>query len=295
MAADEGANEIIEAQLDVKQDGVATVVQADVLTYIGPMRFGIEEIIKDHVEAIAPRRDKLLVILETVGGYIEVVERIARVFRYHYPRVEFLVPNYAMSAGTILVLSGDAIHMDYFSILGPIDPQVERHVGGPSERFVPALGYLEWYARLVEKSQRGTLTTAELNYLLDNFDAAELYSFEQERELSIALLQDWLVNHKFKNWTATETRKIPVTPAMRAARARQIAKQLNNTKMWHSHSRGIPMEVLRRHLKLLIDDFGSVPTLRDAVREYYRLLADYQSKRGHGVFVLHTRKNYHGH
>ena len=57
------------------------------------------------------------------------IQRIAETLRHHYDRVEFIVPNYAMSAGTVLVMSGDAIHMDYFSVLGPIDPQVRDETG----------------------------------------------------------------------------------------------------------------------------------------------------------------------
>lgn len=59
---------------------------------------------------------------------------------------------------------------------------------------------------------------------------------------------------------------------MRKARAKEIAEKLNDPQRWHSHSRGIPMAVLRRDLKLLIDD-----------------LKDYSFKRGYRV-VLHTRE-----
>src|SRR5579863_7668178 len=102
-----------------------------------------------------------------------------------------------MSAGTVLVMSGDAIHMDYYSLLGPIDPQLER---AGSADLVPALGYLVQFERLIEKSRKGKLTTAELTFLVEKFDPAELYSYEQARELSIALLKEWLVRYKFKNW-----------------------------------------------------------------------------------------------
>ena len=37
-----------------------------------------------------------------------------------------IVPDGAMSAGTIFALSADRIMMDYFSCLGPIDPQIEK-------------------------------------------------------------------------------------------------------------------------------------------------------------------------
>ena len=115
---------------------------------------------------------------------------------------------------------------------------------------------------------------------MQKFDPGELYRFEQERELSISLLKEWLVKYKFKNWKKTETHKKKVTPKMRADRAEEIAKMLNETKEWHSHSRGIPMEVLRRKLKLLIEDFGENQVLNRAIREYYKLLNDYMMRIG---------------
>ena len=45
----------------------------------------------------------------------------------------------------------------------------------------------------------------------------------QERELSIALLEEWLVKFKFKNWKSTEGTGKKVTNAMRVERARDIA------------------------------------------------------------------------
>jgi len=51
-------------------------------------------------------------VLTTGGGSIEVVQRIVDVFRQHYTLVDFIVPNYAYSAGTVLAMSGDAIYMD---------------------------------------------------------------------------------------------------------------------------------------------------------------------------------------
>jgi ClpP class serine protease len=116
-----------------------------------------------------------------------VAERIAGTFHKHYDAVEFIVPNYAMSAGTILVMSGDEIWMDYFSVLGPIDPQILGPKGG-----IPAHGYLIQYKRLVEKSRRGKITTAELQFLIEKFDPAELYQYEQEMNLSVTLLKLWL-------------------------------------------------------------------------------------------------------
>jgi ATP-dependent protease ClpP protease subunit/ribosomal protein L31E len=291
-AAERDSNIIIERQLDDRTVALEAETNADVLGFIGPMYEPMDEEIKDAVEAIENRRRSLMVFLETAGGYITVAERIALIFRHHYRNVSFVVPTYAMSAGTVLVMSGDAIYMDYASVLGPIDPQVS--MGGGRQLNVPALGYLEQFDRLIEKSRQGTLTTAELTYLVQNFDPAELYRYEQERELSIALLKEWLVKYKFRNWKVTETQKKRVTKKMKDDRAVDIATKLNDTKLWHSHSRGIPPEVLRRDLNLLIDDFGADPKLVHLVQDYFRLLRDYQMRRMHWAFVIHTRGRHVG-
>lgn len=178
--------------------------------------------------------------------------------------------------------------MDYYAVLGPIDPQQERPGTG---RLVPALGYLVQYERLIEKSRKGTRTLAEMTLLVEKFDQAELYQFEQQRELSITLLKDWLVRYKFKNWTKTETRGKTVTKAMRKGRAAQIAKTLNNTDRWHSHGSGITMDILSKDLNLKIEDFKANPDMDLRIRNYYKLMMDYRSRRGHDG-VLHTIERY---
>ena len=278
---------LVEDKLDKLLDDIEQAMGGDVITYCGPITYGADDLIRDEVEAIKPKRDKLIVILETSGGYIEVAQRIAETFRRHYKMVEFVVPNFAMSAGTVLVMSGDAIHMDYYSILGPIDPQVPR--GGGTR--VPAVGYLEKYDALIEKARVRKITTAEVTYLIAKFDPAEMYQFEHARELSISLLKEWLVKYKFKDWTKTETRGRTVTQKMKEQRASAIARALNRTDLWHTHGRGISMQVLRREpLKLKIEDFEAAK-YGDTVKEYYRLLRSYMMRRGSdGVF--HRRSSY---
>ncbi len=251
---------------------------ADCLAFAGSIYYGIEDFVRDAVEQHDPKRQKLVVVLDTDGGLIEVAQRIADTLRYHYPAcIDFVVPNYAMSAGTVLAMAGDAIHMDYFSILGPIDPQVYNRDG----KLVPALGYLAKFDELIAKSKtKAGLTDAEMAYLASHFDPADLYSYQQAKKLSTQLLKQWLVKYKFKDWNVTETRKKPVTQQMKERRASEIADKLNDTDLWNSHSRPIGMQVLREVVNLKVDDFGTNPTLRDAIREYHRLLRDYMGRRG---------------
>lgn len=294
MATPNSSNEIVEQQLDGCCREIEKLLGADVYAFDGPILHGADVIIRDTIESrldsASRKRTKLAMMLETPGGYIEVTQRIADTLRRHYKHVEFIVPDYAMSAGTILVMSGDVIRMDYFSVLGPIDPQVTRP---GSDNSVPALGYLAQYERLIEKSRNGTLTTAEMAFLIEKFDPAELYSYEQARDLSITLLKEWLVKYKFKDWKKTETHHKKVTLEIKRKRAEDIARKLNDTKKWHSHGRGINKDILQRDLKLRIDDFAEDKNLNSCVRSYHRLMNDYMSRRGHAA-AIHTVQQYRG-
>lgn len=282
------ANVLVAEQLIKNARELEDEMDAHLLTWWGPIQPPADQFIKraiEHRVKQKPRRRKLAVILQTTGGYIETAERIADVFRKHYKWVSFIVPNFAMSAGTVLVMSGDEIWMNYFSTLGPIDPQVERRDG--REGLIPALGYLAKYEELVQKSREGKLTSAEATYFVQNFDAAELFSYEQAKKLSVELLKSWLVRYKFKNWKRTKTHRRVVTPKMRKERAKDIADKLCDTDLWFSHSRGISMEVLRRKLKLEIEDIEEKPDIRDALGNYYELLENYLGTIG-AKGVLHA-------
>ena len=260
---------------------IEEMLDADGLTIISPMQVGVEHRAKVAIEAREERRDNLFVILDTPGGVVEVVERIVRVLRHHYTEVTFIIPDRAMSAGTVLAMSGDEILMDYHSCLGPIDPQLER-----DNRLVPALSYLAQYQNLIDKSKTEELSTAEL-ILLQKLDLAELHQFELARDLSIDLLERWLTSYKFKDWDVTETRGVPVTQEMKQERASRIAYQLNDQKRWLTHGRGIDMKTLQEELGIKIDDFGSRAELKKAVWDYFWFLRDHMAKNGTDSFV-HT-------
>lgn len=282
------SNSYIQAEIVSRLKLIEDTFEADVITLIHPIAGPFDDIIRDVLDKLQNKRPNLLVILETEGGSIETTERIADVFRHHYKgEVSFLIPNFAMSAGTILVMSGDRILMDYYSVLGPIDPQVQNADGA----WVPGMGYIEKFKELVDKSASGTLSPAELAFLLDKFDPAELHWLEQAREHGIDLLKKWLVTYKFKDWTETEDRKIPVTDQMKIERATQIADKLNDTKVWRSHGRGISLEVIKRDLNLKIEDYGTEERhkeLNKRVASYYRLLKDFMQRRGWN-YAVQTR------
>ncbi len=284
-------DETIRNQLQAYALDLEQQLNGDVMFYCGQIhpqylvafRHFIEAVVKD-----SDKRDTLNIFLRTGGGSAEMVEKMVEIVRHHYNYVHFVVPDFAMSAGTIWCMSGDKIFMDYSSSLGPIDPQVP--VKG-SDEYVPAMGYLDQYERLIEKSRLGTLSPAEYG-IIQSQDQGVLARYEQARDLSISLLKKWLVEYKFKDWVVHRTDPTKfnqlVTPHEKNERAEQIAKLLGNHKEWNSHGRMIGINTLRNVLRLEIDDYSANHPLRDAIRGYNDLLTDYMQRQNYG-FVLHNK------
>lgn len=159
-----------------------------------------------------------------------------------------------MSAGTIFCMASDKIYMDYASSLGPIDPQVPDKEG---KYLVPALGYLDKVAELIEKSRSNTITPAEF-MLIEKQDLAMLRFYEQARELSKTSLKQWLNNCKFRDWSLHQTTdpRAPVIQEEKIQRAEEIATLLSDNGYWSSHGRFIGMGTSRKQLRLKMEDFG---------------------------------------
>ncbi len=276
-------DDYIRDQLTQGLVSIGGKLNTDVITIIGPIIPGLEHRLRQAIEALLERKKIVSIILDTPGGVVEVVERMVNVLRSVYDEVIVIVPDRAMSAGTILALSADRIMMDHLSCLGPIDPQIERE-----GKLVPALSYLNQFERLNAKAQNGKLSTAEYA-LLNKMDLGELYQFEQARELSIDLLIKWLTQYKFKNWIQTETRGEKVTEEMKAERAGAIAALLNDPEKWRSHGRAIDARTLREEVNLKIDSFEEDVDLYKAIRDYFELLSDYMH-RGELLSFVHTRE-----
>lgn len=279
-------NKALKEMLNNSLSELELQLNSDVITYYGPIVDGNENTFLDIVEELATdvnKKDQLAIVLTTAGGSAMAVERYVNIIRKHYNRVLFIVPDYAYSAGTIFCMSGDEIWMDYFSVLGPIDPQVKNKEGN----FVPALGYLDKVNELIEKAKTNTLSNAEF-LILKDFDLAELRGYEQAKELTISLLEKWLVKYKFKNWNIHETQGTPVTFADKVSRAKEIADALGDNKKWKSHGRPINIEALEE-LKLKINDYSGENEVRGKIRGYYNLLRNYLSTYNIPIFI-HTRK-----
>jgi len=69
------------------------------------------------------------IIIHSPGGLTEAVESIVDQLRRKFSDIRFMVPNFAKSAATMMVMVGDEILMDPDAELGPIDPQMHTIFG----------------------------------------------------------------------------------------------------------------------------------------------------------------------
>lgn len=274
-------DETLKQLLQTKLEAIEKHLNADVLVYygsLGPISANMFAKVIEDLKADVVKRQKLYIILTTTGGSAEIVERYVNILRHHYDVVNFIVPDYAYSAGTIFCMSGDSILMDYLSVLGPIDPQVPNKDG----KYVAALGYLDKINEFIDKAAKGTLTNAELIWLKE-LDLAEIRSFEQARDLTTDLLTKWLATYKFKNWTVHKD-GTSVTKEDKENRAVEIAKELSDNKKWKSHGKGISISELR-DLKLQIEDYSDNQELRSLIRDYYNTMDEFVRMKNVNLFI----------
>ena len=254
------------------------LLDSDVICYFGQIQPGYFRHFRNFIESVKKEskreKDSLSIILRTPGGSVETTERYVTVVRHHYSIVNFIIPDIALSAGTIFCMSGNHIYMDYSSSLGPIDPQVLLPDGS---NYVAALGYLDKVEEISDKEELSPSDVVFLNQL----DLAQLALYEQSKDLSMDLLKKWLVQYKFKDWTHHRTNKKgeSVTEEEKTKRAQEIAEALANNKLWHSHGRNLDITKLKE-LRLEISDYSEKIALRNAIRGYNDLLTAYCDRMG---------------
>ena len=220
--------------------------------------------IKDQLSNL--KGDKIDIILETPGGLAEIVEDIVKQIRDRFTEVAMIVPGYAKSAGTIMVMSGDEILMEPDSALGPIDAQIFQN----GKRF-SAHAFLEGLEKIKQEVEdKGSLNRAYVP-ILHNISPGEIQSCVNALNFSKNLVAEWLSQYKFKFWDKHSSTGYPVTDNEKRTRAAEIANFLCDHSYWLTHERSITIKDLRR-MRLIIKDYSEENDLCDAIIRYYTLL-----------------------
>lgn len=210
------------------------------------------------------------IVLVTPGGLANQVNNFVNTLRPRFDKVNFIVLNMAMSAGTIFIMSGDEIIMSKQSKFGPIDPQIPNREG----RFVPAQSILLALEDIkirgeekIKKHQQPDWTDIQL---LKNIDLRDIGVAQSASQYSIDIVKDFLSKYKFKSWEK-HSDGTTVTPQEKEKRAERIANLLCSHSAWKSHGHAINREIALNVCRLQITHSESIAGLDRAMRRMWAL------------------------
>jgi hypothetical protein len=205
-----------------------------------------------------PRGSSVDMLVESPGGLASVAEYISRILRERFDGVRFFVPHMAMSAATILVMSGDEILMDDRSSLGPIDPQIQR----PNAIPYPAQSYLDYLDQVAEEEAKtGRLSLATLA-ILSRVTPADIQIALDATEEARLLVRSWLRNHMWRSLKDGNGNPVPLAEVER--KAKDVAESLASHKKWLNHGKMLSRsDLLQVDPDLRIVDYSKLPNASD--------------------------------
>jgi hypothetical protein len=247
---------------------IANVVHSNINNSID----GTDDLPFNEMVASVPNEAKEVdVVLVTPGGLANQVNNFVNALRPRFDKVNFIVLNMAMSAGTIFIMSGDEIVMSKQSRFGPIDPQIPNREG----RFVPAQSILVALDDIRKRGEEKLKESKQPDWtdiqLLRNIDPRDIGLAQSASKYSIETVKDFLIKYKFKSWTMHSSTSKPVTEEEKGKRADEIANLLCNHSVWKSHGHAINRDVAWDVCKLKISHSEDIEGLDRAMRRMWAM------------------------
>ena len=167
-------------------------LQKSDLTRQGVGGFDVNDADKNGFMATINKLDRSLgldLMLHTPGGSIAATESLVDYLRAMFgANIRAIVPQLAMSAGTMIALSCREILMGKHSSLGPIDPQI----GG-----VPAHGLIEEAQQAIEAVKSAPFTAPLYQMLFNKYGPTTLGEAEKAIKWSAQMVAEWLASGMF--------------------------------------------------------------------------------------------------
>ena len=168
------------------------------------------------------RSKGLDLILHTPGGDVAATESIVDYLKkMFYGDIRAIVPQLAMSAGTMICCSCNEIIMGKQSSLGPIDPQFSG---------ISTHGVLEEFKRAIKETTEDPNTIPIWQVVVGKYHPTFIGDCEKAIELSSQLTKNWLLDGMLKNEVNAE------------GIADSIVEELNNHENTKIHARHISLE-----------------------------------------------------
>lgn len=166
-------------------------------------------------------------LLHSPGGDIDAAEKLITLIRKRAGTapVRVIVPDYAKSAATLIALGADTIVMSDSSELGAIDPQVELADANGHVSTLSAQSYLDAFHTHADNLKKDP-DDPVAHLMLSKMEPATVRKLERITKRSRAIAEDLLKQAMVKD----------------EEHADEIAKQLSDTRRWHSHGQMISHE-----------------------------------------------------
>lgn len=183
-------------------------------------------------------------ILHTPGGDIAATESLVNYLKCIFHNdIRAIVPQLAMSAGTMIACSCSSIVMGNHSSLGPIDPQI----GG-----IPAHGIIEEFATASEEIKQDNSKAILWQPIIAKYSPTLIGKCQKAIAWSTEIVTEWLAQNMLSNEPDPEKK------------AKEIVDYLGSHAMTKSHARHIPASKAIE-IGLNIEKLEDNPDLQDAV------------------------------
>jgi hypothetical protein len=157
-----------------------------------------DEDIHGFMEALyGLKKENLDLIIHSGGGSAEATDAIVSYLRQKFKNIRIIIPQAAMSAGTMLACSGDTIVMGKQSSIGPIDPQfiLQTSVGVQA---LPAHAILEQFKNAQEDCRDNPKNLNSWLPMLSQYGPALLVRCQDQITFGKELVGNWLKEYMFK-------------------------------------------------------------------------------------------------
>ncbi|MDT4796652.1 Serine dehydrogenase proteinase [compost metagenome] len=183
-------------------------------------------------------------ILHTPGGDIAATESIVDYLRKMFgTNIRAVIPQMAMSAGTMISCACSSLLMGKQSNIGPFDPQF----GG-----IPAYGVLEEFERAVEHIKKDPHAIPIWQAIIGKYHPTFLGSCEKAIEHAADIVKMWLISGMFKG------------DQHALDKAEQVVTALNDHKGTKTHARHLHSDDAKG-FGLVVEDLEADADLQDLV------------------------------
>ena len=190
------------------------------------------------------RTKGLDLILHTPGGDLAATESIVDYLRQMFgTNIRAIIPQLAMSAGTMIACSCKSIIMGKQSNLGPIDPQLNG---------IPANGVIAEFKEALQQIKKDAAAIHLWQTIIGKYHPTFLGSCKNAIEWSKKIVTEWLKTAMLEG-EASATRK-----------AQKIVRALSSSNVTFNHARHIHVDALEA-LGLKIDKMENDQELQDLI------------------------------